>query len=589
MNHYPSPPPLGSPAQVVAPHWQQQLLKYDAVRQARSPHHRAKKSAMAARNVSKSAIPITNPNKPPEDSMLENHPSSTVAPIAQVSRPTAESNWSSLDMGGVNIKTLPATSGLFSFTFLVNLFLNHNALEVIPPQIAQLRHLELLDISGNHLTHLPPELGMVTSLKELYLFDNNISTIPAQWGTLHQLQTLGIEGNPLDTNIKTMIQREGTPYAIAYLRDTCETPAIPRQRQWQVLETGSPAGETFNVLCYNVLCERAGTPRMYGYTPQWALLWDYRKQLILAEIQANPADFICLQEVDLGQYEEFFTKHLGEHGYKSVHYQKARAKNMSEEDRKLVDGCATFYNANRYKLVEDRLLDFAAVAMRRSDFKKTDDMFNRVLGKDYLAVVCLFEDIHTGTRIIVSNAHLLWPASFSDVKLVQTALLVDEIQSYAKEWSRYPPPPDQPARYADWTKIPVVVCGDFNSVPDSGVYEFLSNGHLDAGHPEFMGRLYGRYTDEGLDHRLHLKSAYAPTNAGELLPFTNFTSSFQGVLDYLWYSTPTLGVTAVLGEIDKEYLSKVVGFPNAHYPSDHVCISAKFRVKPPASKLATSP
>lgn len=223
--------------------------------------------------------------------------------------------------------------------------------------------------------------------------------------------------------------------------------------------------------------------------------------------------------------------------------------------------------------------------MQRQDFKKTDDMFNRVLGKDHIAVVCLMESKETGTRFIIANAHIHWDPVYRDVKLVQVALLVEEIEKIADNFARYPPrlPPSHASDsqgdassssrpvpvYTDGTKIPLVICSDLNSVQTSGVYEFLSNGTLSADHEDFMSHMYGKYTSEGLRHRLGLKSAYA--GAGEI-PMTNYTPSFQGVLDYLWYSTANLGVNAVLGEIDKTYLEKVVGFPNAHFPSEYVVL-----------------
>jgi len=164
---------------------------------------------------------------------------------------------------------------------------------------------------------------------------------------------------------------------------------------------------------------------------------------------------------------------------------------------------------------------------------------------------------------------------------------VDGSESTTDANSQAPPNsalPSQPYRrppiYTDGTKIPLIICGDFNSGPDSGVCEILSTGSLPPDHPDFMSHMYGRYTSEGIRHRLGLKNAYAAPGAGEL-PLTNYTPSFRGVIDYVWYSAANVAVTSVLGEVDRGYLEKVVGFPNAHFPSDHVCIMAKFRVKPP--------
>lgn len=583
---------------------------------------------MASRTVTKSAIPITNPNKPPPETVTKesdgvengistsprgepstngsssvvNHPSSTVAPVAEAPRPTAakppENSWSSLDMGGVQIRHLPPTSGLFSFTFLINLYLNHNALTSIPPEIARLRHIELLDLSGNNLQTLPPEMGMLTKLKELYLFDNHIATIPPELGTLHQLQTLGIEGNPLEPSLKAIVQKEGTPALISFLRDSCPIPAPPPPRSLRdLLAPGEhealledPNVEVFSVLCFNILCEMYATERLYGYTPSWALEWNYRRDLIMTELLKHQADFLCLQEVQTAQYEEYFVPKLGSAGYEGVYYPKSRYKTMNEADRRLVDGCAIFFNKSRYEsfgspvrysdghgryqLVEQHPLEFSTVAMQRPDFKKTDDMFNRVLIRSDIAVICLFENIETGARHVIANAHICWDPKYSDVKLVQVALLVDEVEKVANNFAKYPPPPPSdgslvkpPPMYSDGTKIPIIISGDYNSVPGSGVYEFLTNGMLPGDHPDFLSHSYGRYTGDGLRHRLGLKSAYA--GIGEL-PLTNYTPSFHGAIDYIWYSTATLSVNAVLSEVDRGYLEKVVGFPDAHNPSEYV-------------------
>jgi CCR4-NOT transcription complex subunit 6 len=274
-------------------------------------------------------------------------------------------------MGGVNIKSIPPSSGLFSFTFLTCLYLNHNALTSVPPEIAKLRHLDLLDLSGNNLTSVPPEIGMVITLRELYLFDNHLSTIPPEFGTLHRLKTLGIEGNPIDSNLKAILQKDGTPALISYLRDSCPMPVPPPPRPLIQINPHEPGMETFKVISYNILCERAATAKMYGYTPTWALVWDYRKARILEEVTDSKADIVCLQEADMGQYEDFFSRRLAELGYEGVYGAKSRYKTMQDSDRRLVDGCATFFKKDRSVFLLDILARVYLASIGTSSWRVT--------------------------------------------------------------------------------------------------------------------------------------------------------------------------------------------------------------------------
>lgn len=50
-----------------------------------------------------------------------------------------------------------------------------------------------------------------------------------------------------------------------------------------------------------------------------------------------------LQEVDVQQYEEYFLEHLSGQGYDGVYYPKSRARTMVGEEKRHVDGCATFF------------------------------------------------------------------------------------------------------------------------------------------------------------------------------------------------------------------------------------------------------
>ena len=364
----------------------------------------------------------------------------------------------------------------------------------------------------------------------------------------------------------------------------------------------TPAAEKFSILTYNILCDKAATKSHYGYTPSMALSWEYRRDIILREIKERNADIVCLQEVEMESYNDFFRRELAFNDYKGIFWPRSRARTMPEKEAKLVDGCATFYKSAKYVCLDKQMIDFANTAINRPDMKGEHDIFNRVMPRDHIAVVTFFENRLTGSRIIVVNAHIFWDPAYADVKLVQVAILMEQVTLLANKWAKHPPctdkvafrhsepdgdtdddspeePPAEPGpslEYSSGSHIPLIICGDFNSTAGSGVYDLLADGTLPNNHSDLANRGYGNFTRDGMTHPFSLKSAYA--NIGELR-FTNYTPGFIGVIDYIWYSTNALQVTALLGDVDEDYLQKVPGFPNHHFPSDHLALQACFSVK----------
>lgn len=375
-------------------HWQQQIHYANIARQSTSAHHHARAAHLQQRGMTTSAnVPIGDPARHPSMSIGRPHKDSkdkdkdghsrsdslvaddarplSVAAIRKGGAVTRSSDqpapintaahieaerektghaWTTIDMGGMHLRNL--SMELFRYSFLTTLYVPHNNLTSLPAGLSSLTHLVLLDASGNKLNSVPPELGMLTNLRELLLFDNQLINLPSELGTLFQLDLLGIEGNPLPDNLRTLVEKEGTPGLVAYLRDSCPVPLPPADREWISVEAdafptaadaNTPEPETFSVFCYNILCEKAATPQMYGYTPSWALSWEYRKELILQEILGYSADIICLQEVDGQQYEDFFLPNLSSNGYEGIYWPRTKARTMTAEEKKHVDGNATFY------------------------------------------------------------------------------------------------------------------------------------------------------------------------------------------------------------------------------------------------------
>lgn len=327
--------------------------------------------------------------------------------------------------------------------------------------------------------------------------------------------------------------------------------------------------------------------------------------MVINEIRSHDTDILTLQEVDQGSYNDFFRQELAYNDYKGVYWPKGRAERMHEDEARLVDGCAIFYKNSKYILLDKRRLHFGQLAVARPDAKGQDDIYNRVWQKDHIAVVAYLENRLTGTRLIVANAHMEWDPGFKDVKLIQAAILMEEMTRIAEEYSKFPAVKDKQAfrfagagdddapqvaevkplpsaEYASGASIPMLICGDFNSVSDSAVADLITQGGIPKQHPDFEERKYGNFSREGMAHPFTLKSAYG--NIGEL-PFTNYTPGYTASIDYIWYASNSLQNTGLLGEVDKEYLKRVPGFPNDHFPSDHLALVAEFVVKGKKNKV----
>ena len=130
-----------------------------------------------------------------------------------------------------------------------------------------------------------------------------------------------------------------------------------------------------------------------------------------------------------------------------------------------VDGCATFYNTAKLKL--DRVAHV-------NYFKPGVPTLNR----DNVGLLLLLRaaDVETDARLCVANTHLLFNPKRGDVKLAQLQLLFAEIDKLAFRRElltrNLAHGPGQP-RYH-----PIVLCGDFNALPMSKLYEFVRRGAL---------------------------------------------------------------------------------------------------------------
>lgn len=503
--------------------------------------------------------------------------------------------WTGIEITGY-VRNISPT--LWHFEHLTALYLNDNHLMRLPSDIGLLVNLRTLDVSSNKLRSLPAELGELIQLRELLLNHNCLRVLPYEIGKCFHLHVLGLLGNPLQKEFLSIYNEpNGTQKLLTYMLDNLSfTGTAPPQRPWIPLAKPNKTRPSciFTVMCYNVLCDKYATRQMYGYCPGWALSWDYRKKAILDEIRHYSADIISLQEIETEQFYSFFLQELKNDGFEGIFSPKSRAKTMGENERKFVDGCAIFFRSSKFSLIKEHLIEFNQLAMANAE--GSDNMLNRVMPKDNIGLAALLKvkenawdsmtDVNQISQpLLVCTAHIHWDPEFCDVKLIQTLMLSNELKTIIDEASHS----FRPGHKYDSNSVQLLLCGDFNSLPDSGVIEFLGKGRVSMDHQDFkelgykpcLQRLLSSDTSE-YTHSFKLASAYSE----DIMPHTNYTFDFKGIIDYIFYTKTGMVPLGLLGPVSNEWLreNKVVGCPHPHIPSDHFPLLVELELMHTASQ-----
>jgi len=331
----------------------------------------------------------------------------------------------------------------------------------------------------------------------------------------------------------------------------------------------------FKIMNWNVLADLYATESIFPYCEKWALSWAWRKHLILKELKSMTADVITLQEVQKDAFDEWFKPELEEAGYDGV-FQSKRREPVFHRGRYTSEGCATFWKTSRFQKIDKQLIDYDKLSERQVRCLPNPQDAERGLqraSRGNIALAVILEDLQIkptqvgqavgpngGHLLAVVNTHILADPGLTDVKLWQSYLLLQSLeQSLTKD-------------------TPMLICGDFNSTPDSAVYDYLRHGVMSGEHAEFNLDPCGLLECLTMGHSLQLSTAYDACNGREA-EFTNYTEEFKGTLDYIFFSGETLDVLAVSQVDDEQQLTQETALPSSTRPSDHVSLVATFLFK----------
>lgn len=131
-----------------------------------------------------------------------------------------------------------------------------------------------------------------------------------------------------------------------------------------------------------------------------------------------------------------------------------------------LDGCMVAFKKSRFSLFSSHPVEFFRQGIP-------------ILDRDNVGLIVLLKPAGapgSDCNVCVVTTHLLYNPRRGDIKLAQLALLLAEVSRVARQ--------------SDGTTCPVLLCGDFNSVPASPLYTFITDSRLEyAGMP--IGKVRG--------------------------------------------------------------------------------------------------
>jgi len=263
------------------------------------------------------------------------------------------------------------------------------------------------------------------------------------------MSTMCEEIRPFSPNRK---RKYISPKSAAYYRKKSieiQSRVTNLNRKWMSLERpdyGVNPSFSFSVMTYNILSHKLADRHTYLYRScnSSYVNWKYRRDNLALEMLTYNSDIICLQEVDCTEYRTFFKGIMEHAGYTGFYKQRTGIEE---------DGLALFVKNNKYRVLLSQPIEY----------KMTD--ISPTLDRDNVALIVVLEHKITKTRLCVATTHLLFNPNQGIIKVAQYQTLTLTIREILRNNKDYD------------ANIPIIITGDFNTVADSVLYNYIVSGH----------------------------------------------------------------------------------------------------------------
>jgi len=289
-------------------------------------------------------------------------------------------------------------------------------------------------------------------------------------------------------------------------------------------QQGSKTFPQFKLLTFNCLVQDFIDEKKYPKSDPAHLIWTTRFARFQQILRDANADVVCLQEIDESLFQSDWQSFLNAQGYQA-HYQK-----------KAHWGNVTAFKSDKFSL---EWIDHRSRAL-----------------------LCLLRCVENLHPVYFANVHLSAKWDKCEEKVNQIKSLFKQIEKHQQSLS------------LTMENSSIVVCGDFNSSPNSGAYNLFVEGKLRADYRDPNSDLV--YTKTDLHLPCPLKSSYATVFGSEPTWTYSYQDKWVDSLDYVFYSPMVLDVV----HVDKiETTNRSKDIPNALDPSDHLPMIVDLKIR----------
>lgn len=282
--------------------------------------------------------------------------------------------------------------------------------------------------------------------------------------------------------------------------------------------------------------------------------WSYRFELIKKEINEINPDIICFQEAQTDKAHTDIIKYFKSQNYYGFYipqYHTRKGAIKTEDDN---FGIIILYSLKKFICTEISSINYPQL-LEKYIKDLSLNLQGRARGKRYCGLCLGLLDRKSNKKFYICSVHLEAFKNFEDVKNLQAYITMKFL-----------------SKLSEGNKIPVILCGDFNSIPSSSVYHGITKG-ISLNQFEIKDNPETIKTPNIFTENAY-KSTFYEIYKKEP-EFTNYTLKFKNTLDYIFVNSHFKIIDA-LNEI-KEKLG--LSIPSKKYPSDHILICADLLLK----------